>query len=257
MRAGAASNSPPRRWAWPFNRPRRAREPAMPHGRIIIIHIGTHKTATSSIQVFLQQQRERLRAGGLYLPRAGVSPNSHGHHNIAWSLRPHEPRFDPAHGGLDDLLQDLAACGCDRAVISSEDFEYVVQYPATLRAFDARLTEAGWTPHYLVFFRNPESYQDSLYAELLKHGLDMPWDTFKAQAVRHGHLRTHGDWYFNFDRAAFLAEWRAALGRDIQAASYDEAVAGPGVLPTFLSLIGAPEDTIRESQSAPMLNRRC
>lgn len=137
----------------------------------IFIHIGTHKTGSTSIQGFLAQQSERLRAGGIFTSKIGAYNKTGGNHNVAWELCDHFS-FDPKFGGVADLLNELSASDLPTAVISSEDFEYLALVPDRMRSFDAQLTELGYDTHYLVYFRNFASYAKSLYLELnKKHGM--------------------------------------------------------------------------------------
>ena len=111
-----------------------------------VLHAGTHKTGTTSIQALLTQNAEILADEGIYVPRAGrarrfLGSDYVGHHNIAWELNG-DARFDRGEGTLADLLVETAAVSQRVVVITSEDFEYLHANPQALRklalAFDAR-----------------------------------------------------------------------------------------------------------------------
>ena len=53
--------------------------------RIIWLHIGVHKTGTTSIQTALARHRDLLRTHGVYVPKAGTVDRCSGHHAIAWA----------------------------------------------------------------------------------------------------------------------------------------------------------------------------
>lgn len=223
--------------------------------RKLLIHIGTHKTATTSIQGFLQSQRDRLARSGIYIPTSGTLHELSGHHNIAWRLR-NDERMDPAQKDcVEALFREIAGIDYGTVVLSSEDFEYMAQYPEELRRFDSDLRGLGFDTDYVVFFRNRDDYAVSLYNASVRWGLTASFAEFRADIERNGFFRMRGDWYYNLDYPRFLAEWKGILGKDLIAFSYDEAAQGEGVVPTFMRCIGAPADLVTESAAAPVLNR--
>ena len=222
---------------------------------LIHVHIGAHKTGTTSIQAFLRGHADALAEGGICVPTAGVIDRRSGHHNIGWGLRG-DPRYDPARGALDDLVTELAGSPAAAAVISSEDFEYLADRPAALSRLDRTLVGAGHEPRYILFVRRADTYALSLYAELRHHGLAIPFRDFAAEVLRTGKFVMRGDWSFHFDAGAFARKWRRAARGPLEVHSYDAAVAGEGVVPTFLSLIGSPGGLVRAGRDAEVLNTR-
>ncbi len=222
--------------------------------KTLIVHIGTHKTGTTSIQQFLRQQAEQLKAEGIYVSSIGTLNARSGHHNIAWDLRG-DVRFSDQKGTLSELIADLARCNTTCAIISAEDFEYLTQYPLVLRGFHHAMRIAGWDVRYLGFYRNREDYQESLYMELLKHGLNSTRDEFVAM-IKEDSITFNGGWIFYLDHRKIIAGWESAIGQSPEFYSYDEAVNTVGLLPRFLELIGASGALQKKGASAPWLNRR-
>lgn len=228
--------------------------PSAPVSRTICIHIGTHKTGTTSIQAFLATNRDRLRLEGIYVPQAGMTDPLSGHHNLAWQLR-RDLRYDPARGTLDDLLAELGAVAERRAVISSEDFEYCVQYPEQLSGLERMLRAAGWEPWYLVLFRDQRSYAASLHAELLRHGLTASFPRFVAEIVGRAKFVMKGDWCFYFDYAAFLERWRLATSGTIRVRSFVSAAADGLLIEDFVDAIGVSASALADrTREAKKLN---
>jgi hypothetical protein len=221
----------------------------------LFVHIGTHKTGTTSIQNFLRAHASSLRLCGIFVPTAGTLNHVSGHHNIAWQAR-NDPRYRTHAGGIDELIAELKCSQANTAVVSSEDFEYLLQYPRELRAFDELLEKAGFTTKYLVYFREVEGYARSLFCELEsgKDWADADYDAFRKSIQSQGFVRTNGDWHYEFRYELFVEKWQAILGRKIHKYSYDEAVRGVGLLPSFLMTIGASQTIVDESFNAPMLN---
>jgi hypothetical protein len=221
--------------------------------RTLFVHIGTHKTGTTSIQNFLRCHSTRLKECGVFVPTAGTLNLTSGHHNIAWEIRK-DPRYNPRIDGIAELVEELKTSNESTAVISSEDFEYLVQYPIELKAFDDRVEAAGFSTKYIVYFRERDSYARSLYCELEVGGLVDNFDEFRQSIEKLGYVRVNGDWYYEFRYDLFVKNWENLLGPKVRAYSYDESVQGIGLLPSFLLTIGASKQLIDESRRAPSVN---
>jgi hypothetical protein len=95
----------------------------------IYIHIGWHKTGTTSVQDFLLKNRlELIGREKVYYPNEGMLICAH--HTIAWAFQdkktsPWGPVNIPVGGaeGLIESIKDSAnAQGCETVIISSEEF---------------------------------------------------------------------------------------------------------------------------------------
>lgn len=213
-------------------------------GRRIFIHIGTHKTGTTSIQSLLLQRAMRLEEQGIYVPETGrpqpqTGPQTSGHHNLAWALYG-DPRARPAFGDIDDLVKELAQVPFQKAVISAEDFEFLVSRPEILRKMGHTFVNAGWQPHYIVFLRDPASYVISLYNQILKRHPNVVFTQYIDMILKEGYYQREQDSgkCFYFDYEAFISLWRAATEGPVDIYSYTAASRGAGVVETFLSAIG-------------------
>lgn len=94
--------------------------PSLPAGTRFVVHIGRHKTGTSSLQRALNSQASELADGGYYYPKAGRDPNGVGrstmiaHHRLATELATGQP------GPIaEELRSEVSAVG-EVIVISSE-----------------------------------------------------------------------------------------------------------------------------------------
>jgi hypothetical protein len=221
----------------------------------IYIHIGTHKTGSTSIQVFLRQHAEELKNSNIIVPVAGTKSNLSGHHNIAWELR-NDVRFNPSNGTLKDLLTEIRFREDCKVVISSEDFEYLSQYPKELKNFDRTLEHAGFKVKYLVFFRDIESYSESLYHELKKHNVYISKNKFDQIVKNFGFFKCNRDWYFEFNYKRFVETWESIVEKKIISMDYNVNSKEIGILPAFLEQIGADSDLIKASLSAKKNNIR-
>jgi hypothetical protein len=92
----------------------------------IIIHIGWHKTGTTSVQAFLKKNYYQLISENkLYYPSEGLV--SYGHHQIAWSLKGDKSPWGKLSSANENILIEKAIesgkkLGCQNLVFSSEAF---------------------------------------------------------------------------------------------------------------------------------------
>ncbi len=223
----------------------------------IFIHIGTHKTGTTSIQFFLIEQRDRLREGGIFVPRAGTgildAPN--GHHNIAYDLCG-DSNHDRGLTGAVDLIAELRDSTAPTAVISSENLQFLHAFPETLRKFDQDLAAIGYDRTYLVYFRNQDDYFTSLYSQLAvtQRLPDATFQSLREQAAAQGYIVDRVNRRFEFDRGVFAQKWQNIVGPHLQIFDYDQAARDSNLLPEFLTTIGASAELIGRSRQFPRYN---
>lgn len=223
------------------------------HAKTVFLHIGTHKTGTTSIQHFLTHHADELRHAGILMPSAGR--HRYGHHHIAWELR-NDDRLERRTGHVQRLFDELRATDLGRSVISSEDFEYLSQYPEILRGFTGSLREIGFEPVFMVFFRERQAYLASLAAALANHGVMHPMDWYRRQLAAHDAILVKKDWFFDFDRDRFVSRWAGITGARVISLDYDACTEGAGVVPTFLETVAAGDALVERARSWPRLNVR-
>lgn len=97
----------------------------------LILHIGWHRTATTTIQHALHDSRELLVRKGVLYPLTGLHGSSH--HSIAWGVteRPingwgSTPDFQNL---VDQLTEEIRSSACDTVIISTEALRQVVYQP--------------------------------------------------------------------------------------------------------------------------------
>ena len=147
-----------------------------------IIHIGTHKTGTTSLQVFLEQNRAALEQAGLSLPRAGrpaISPT--GNHEIAWDLL-----VAGKSAALPLLTSELRANPVDAALLTSEDLCLLYARPNTLEMLAEAVRAAGYVPKIVVYVRAQAAYAESMYVERIKHDYIRRLGDYIDQILRSG-----------------------------------------------------------------------
>ncbi len=152
--------------------------------RMVYLHCGLHKTGTTAIQYRLAEHRDVLRAHGVLYP---ASIGHSAHHNAAWQLVG-DSRFDVAGTTMEALLAEIQECD-GNAVISSEEFETLLDRPDAFLPLSEQLRAGGRSLCIVVCLRDPTSYLESLYLELLKHGYRRPFAEFSTEARARGSVR--------------------------------------------------------------------
>lgn len=100
--------------------------------KTLYLHVGMHKTGSTSIQHALNKERDRLIGQGVYFPLTATMDNTRAHQNIAWELNKHG-RFEPEVGTLADLHGELAQHRPDKVILSSEGFTSMDTVSGTTR----------------------------------------------------------------------------------------------------------------------------
>ncbi len=134
----------------------------------LILHIGTNKTGTTSIQLFLQKNRTVLKECGVYYPTEGISPLG-AHHYIASSVReaPYPPY--PSKHSIEEHVSDImeSSKDCDTVVVSSELF-------FDESGIDSKklklLTEPFEAVETIVYLRRQDLYAESFHNSRIRTG---------------------------------------------------------------------------------------
>lgn len=156
----------------------------------LVLHIGTHKTATTSIQHFCALNRAALRKYGYFYPRIDLSAYVA---NFLASGLAHGREAEVA-ARLLRARSDAAKAGCHTVVISAESFYAMttsfVDIPGRPRedywVNEQRLIEKlrdcceDLEVRVLAYLRPQDEFASSLYNQLVKNvfGIDHSYDEF-------------------------------------------------------------------------------
>jgi hypothetical protein len=149
--------------------------------RTVYLHVGTHKTGTTSVQAFITMNEPALATVGIFVPKAGRPTRAWGtanigHHNIAWELNG-LPSFRPEEGTFDQALEEIERRAAPRVVLSSEDFEWLHDKPSTMAYVKNRFAALGYATTVIVYLRAQPEYIQAMYTENAKAGIPV---NFKA-----------------------------------------------------------------------------
>lgn len=202
--------------------------------RRVFIHLGLHKTGTTSFQNYLANHRDSLRQAGILVPGTGV-PGAFigGQHELAWSLRPAttEDATDREEVWR-RLRHEIDDSDCSRVILSTEDFA-LLQRPE-IEAVAHHL--AGYDLIPVIVLRRSSDIVEGAYRTFVLSGSALDFAQFlDIDPVRR-------------DYAAMVADWHAiaATGRMI-IVSYDDPQVGTDVVAALMRLI-APEIEVAASE---------
>lgn len=212
----------------------------------IVLHVGTHKTGSTSLQHFLHDHRDGLlAASGIAYPPGLVIPSSHAElplvairPDLMWPARLRFPETrDPRWLAVaaTRIRAHLDSAPHPVTVLSHEDLSYLRfdEEAATLRsALGARPV------HVVVFLRDPAAFLFSYRAQLAATGFP-PSDDPSSFAYA-----APGSWLADFD--ALTDAYRRGFGADsVTVLDYDAALEVDGsAIPAFTDLLGIDRSSL-------------
>lgn len=192
----------------------------------LVLHIGSHKTATTHIQGVLARNAPQLAAMGVLYPRAGQIYEAH--FRLCWKLR--DPKLaDRELTAIDDwaaLIEEIAASPAGLAILSAEEFGLSTD-PARLAVlrdlFDVTVVS---------YLRSPDGYMQSFYNQFVKDFATRETRTLTA-------YMTEEPLQF-LNTRTILEPWVEVFGAGaIRLRLFDSAVrASGGIMADFFSAIG-------------------
>lgn len=189
--------------------------------RKALIHVGTHKTGTKSIQLFLSRNWTALRNAGLYVPNAGrhffsETAATPGHHDLAAELATGERAL------LDALLVEIERAAAPTVFLSSEEFHPLAFSAQALPALRDALAGAGYEPVVIVYLRAQAEYAQSLYAELAKTQNSYRFTAYLQSILATGRFGSGDAYVIEFEYSRLLAALADCFGSSsIVARPYD------------------------------------
>jgi hypothetical protein len=146
----------------------------------VVLHAGSGKTGTSTIQAFCDRNRERLLAHGVLYPR---TPGAVRHGRLGLSVRsdeelaasPHwarQPWADPAEFRREfrrDLTEEIRDAGAPTVLFSDEAFFAATSDPG-LGRLRRLLDELAEGVRVVVYLRRQDDHLVSRYQQLVKTG---------------------------------------------------------------------------------------
>lgn len=210
----------------------------------VILHVGYHKTGTTSIQHGLDRVREALPVQGILYPKAGCPTYAKlGHHLLPWSLKKQPlavPEFRGQREVFSDARRDELWCAlrteidnsrCSVVILSSEEFDTLTD--EEIAELGQRL--AGYDLVPVMFVRNLADFVESMFrTSVLVHGTTDNAEDF-VRSIRS-----------RLDIAAF-SKAVAALSADgaLRLVDYDDPSRCANAIQAFLEAADLPRDLLK------------
>jgi len=214
--------------------------------RICYIHVGPHKTGTSSIQWFLQENRAELLKHDYFVPESETKHG--GHHAIVRRLCGQEIS-DQERSASDKFIRAIIETPAEAIVLSSEALEGLLRTLDYATTFFDQINELNLQPRLVLFPRNQSQWINSSYASVVKSfKRSEPFQDF-ALAVSQ---RPRG----NLLPWIELADRNAA---ELIARPFTRETIARGVVPEFLRSIGmdsskfGPAEIRRNEAAGPFI----
>ena len=227
----------------------------------LILHIGTHKTGSTTIQNYLYLNRLWLRPLGVHYPKPLMGPmfyvNNHKDLRDTARIegRPRNPGPHPELGTHDARLaaytNAILEGGAPLSILSCEGWSSVLnRYADRLKVLKNR-----FDIKVIAFMRRPDHWAEAFYRQRVAnvaHRETMPFSQFVAQPPMEEYL---------FERAKLFGWWAEAFGAEnLTVIPYEPAVGGFDLLEKFFDASGFPGGLprhllFRKARSNPTLPR--
>ena len=174
----------------------------------LLLHIGTGKTGTSSIQNFLYENRSRLADDfGVYYPEFGLSATNHfgeiihAHYPVVnWITRRRLKK-------LRAVVKELKSAGCELSILSCENFYH--HFGKEDMDYVAEIF-SDFKIEIVCYVRRQDLYMESAWKQQVKVGtLKGMFADFLQRHINAGYL---GEVHANYYR--MLKIWAAVFGLD-------------------------------------------
>lgn len=203
----------------------------------LILHVGTHKTASTSIQKSFFANRKLLAKHGLIYPNIGLTD---GHHGLVTDWVNLAPVFHLPGGSVaawKKVAQETAQ-GDHTVFLSSEEFSR--GHPQA--RMDLKAIRSWLDPYdeikVICVLRDQVSFLQSVYLEISKNQAPPLWKTFFQNTLKNGYGAGLFLNYVDLDN-----HLRSAFAEDeIHYVDYATASGGDGIRAQMLKLAGCDLD---------------
>ena len=215
--------------------------------RSLVVHIGTHKTGTTSFQHALSSATERIESLGKFHIFRSAYTSVRGlalelsllvvRPSLNFTLRRLLPdsTLESAQAQMRQTVASELSSNAQTVILSQEALSFL----RTDREFDdlrSLLTASGRTPHFVVVLRKRESFLRSYKSQLVKMG--MPTSSPFTDSLSY----TEPDSWL-VDTASLIHGYHRAFGADsLTVLSYEAMLQVHGsVIPSLWKACGLPE----------------
>lgn len=221
----------------------------------LIIHAGTHKTATTSFQYLCFSNKHELSKIGIFIPefknkekiinvasRKGIVPNpllSFQHNVLAWYIQLKD--INEVKEFLLNSYENAIKENCKNVLLTAEDFENILIEDFMAKNIESIAKEIGFSQIEWIFVkRNPFEYLKSIYAELSKHGKIINYNLLHESIILNGYFSaelSHYKNYFVFDLDNFVDSLIKENSSNISIIKFEDFILPFVGFPIFKNLV--------------------
>ncbi len=204
---------------------------------MLYVHIGLHKTGTSTIQRFFRLNTTLTEKRGLVFPDLGFESRTHG--GVIAALRDIE-KGDASGEAVFEAIDRLADVDGRSYLLSTENFELMA--PRRIEMFAERIRRRH-DVRILAYVRDLTRLMPSVYAQRTKKGRNLrDIDTFFAMTE---------DWA-RFRVSQIIGRWGTVFGWDkVRVRALDrDALIGGDLVSDAVAAVGLPPSVIEEAPAA-------
>ena len=191
----------------------------------LVIHMGLHKTATTSFQHFLHLNKNVLLDAGVIYPE--IEQNE-SHWLIPYEILRNNWSFLEEY--MKHTLNTARLRNVKTVLLSSEDFETLLLESFRAAQFEKLARGLGYSEiHWICVLRSQWDYFNSLYAEMSKHKACLNYLMAGQEVFNYGEISIAANgfrWRFAFDYDSIIERFLEDIQGSFSVISYDSFVWG-------------------------------
>lgn len=143
----------------------------------LYLHVGTHKTGSTSIQHWLKENSEKLKSEGYYYPMEGsyFYPPEASPSLLAHAILDNKPAYIGRtiidyNSCVSDIKRDIRSSKCSDVIISSEHFSIAMTHDAVKKIYDL-FTDLFDKITVIIYLRRQDTRIESSWSQAVKSSL--------------------------------------------------------------------------------------
>lgn len=185
------------------------------------MHIGTHKTATSSFQQICSDKKNLLSVNGINFPSF---KNWTNHCFASWIAQRRE--FSELKVFLESIYAESLELNCGVTLVSGEDFENFLVDTDLAKEFIKIAIEVGFNEiEWVVVQRQAFDYLQSIYAEMSQYQVVLDYERMANLILDYGFVSPGGRRYnykFVFDLKKFGYNFQHTVSSNFSVVPFNE-----------------------------------
>jgi len=225
--------------------------------KTLYLHIGTHKTGSTTLQTFLTHNKRTLEAKGIFYPTNGSYFSGCSQKPLALAILPAGPgnlqnnAGPPVERYIREIRQDIQRTSCDKILLSAEHFSHSITREDVLAIRDL------FSPlisrfKVIVYLRRQDKRIESGYNQMVKTGrVSCVFEEYVEKVL------SDANSHLFYDR--LLSLFSDIFGKtNLMVRPFEKSQLNPkGIISDFLGLLGIDSDsdfrvTDDKNQSLPL-----